>query len=60
MNDLLDALRHITGAAHVFTDGDLLADDQRARFFATSPQLGDAAGGADPTPAQLPDGAAPP
>ncbi len=28
MNDLLDALRHITGAAHVFTDGDLSAFTQ--------------------------------
>ena len=28
MNDLLDELRHITGAAHVFTDGDLSAFTQ--------------------------------
>jgi FAD/FMN-containing dehydrogenase len=28
MNELLDALRHITGAAHVFTDGDLSAFTQ--------------------------------
>ncbi|MBK9034903.1 MAG: hypothetical protein IPL61_27175 [Myxococcales bacterium] len=53
------SLMIVGSTIHGLPAGDLLAEDQRARFFATSPQLASGSAAPDGSPAQLPEVAAP-